>query len=78
MGPYSTFGGNVRWLQYKYNMDVKDIYKQWNDKCSTDIHIALIRQAIQVKELCQMRDRYDNELLSKEEISQIVDYICTS
>ena len=77
-GSYSTFGGNVRWLQYKYDMDVKQIYRQWNDVCSNEIHKDIVRKAEQIKELCQMRERYTNELFTNEEISQIVEYLCTS
>ena len=77
-GSYSTFGGNVRWLQYKYSLDVKQIHKQWNEACKDELHMSLIRQVAQIKELCQMRDRYNNELLTREEISQIIEYLCTS
>ena len=75
-GSYSTLGGNIRWLQYKYNLDVKQIYKQWNDTCNDELHTPIIRQAMQIKELCQMRDRYSNEHLTREEISDIIEYIC--
>ena len=77
-GSYSIFGGNVRWLQYKYNLDVKQIYRQWNDVCKGEQHIPLIRQAVQIKELCYMRDRYYNENFTREEISEIIEYLCTS
>ena len=50
-GSYSTLGGNIRWLQYKYNLDVKQIYKQWNDTCYDELHTPIIRQAMQIKEL---------------------------
>ena len=77
-GSYSTFRGNVRWLNYKYNLDVKEINNEWNDACQNEVHIPLIRQVVQIKELCEMRDRYDNELFTREEISQIIEYLCTS
>ena len=77
-GSYSTFGGNVRWLQYKYSMDVKQIYRHWSDVCSNEVNKDVIRKAEQIKELCQMRERYVNEHFTKEEISEIVEYLCIS
>ena len=77
-GSYSILGGNIRWLQYKYNLDVKQICKQWNDTCNDEFHAPLICQAIQIKELCHMRDRFCNEYLTREEISEILEYICTN
>ena len=48
---YSAFGGNIRWLEYKYNLDIKQICKQWNDVCKDEQHISLIRQVVHTKEL---------------------------
>ena len=77
-GSYSILGGNIRWLKYKYNLDVKQICKQWKDTCNNEMHAPLIRQAIQIKELCQMRDRYSIEYFTREEISEIIEFLCTN
>ena len=76
-GAYSIMGGNIRWLKYKYNMNTKEVIGKWKSICSSNRQKDLIRQSVQVIELCGMRDRCVSEFLTRHEISQIIEYICT-
>ena len=77
-GAYSIMGGNIRWLQYKYDMNAKDVINKWRNICNSDEEAVIIRNSLQITELCGMRDRFDSDFLTKEEISLMIDYICTS
>ena len=72
---YSTFGGNVRLLEYRYNLNIKNINEKWQNTC--EIESNLIRVVHQIKELCKMRDRGIGELLSREQCVDIISTLCT-
>ena len=74
-GTYSVIGGNVRMLRYKYNMDVKEILKSWNETYHNESEI--IRQVEQVRELCSLRDRNVSDF-THDEISDSIDFLCTN
>ena len=77
-GAYSIMGGNIRWLQYKFDMKNREVNNKWKDLCNSDREVALIRNSVQIIELCGMRDRFKSDFLTREEISIMIDYICTS
>ena len=76
----SCFADNYRFLSHKYNISSSD----WTN----DIVILLkkseikfhskqnISDAATVKELCNMRDNADSNLLSFSEITKLIDNIC--
>ena len=76
-GAYSIMGGNVRWLKYKFNMNTKEVTDKWKRTCNSVRHSELIRQSAQLVELCGWRDRTTSEFLTRSEISEIIEYICT-
>ena len=76
-GAYSIMGGNIRWLKYKYDMNTKEVIGKWKFICGSSRQKELIRQSSQIIELCGLRDRCTSEFLSRGEISQIIEYICT-
>ena len=74
-GPHSIIGQNYRFLSYKYDMNVKNVIKFWNNRCQEQTEI--IRVSEQIKELCNMRDTYQEYLLSRDEIKSIITTLCT-
>ena len=74
-GSYSIFGGNVRSLELNYNLNVKNVLEKWERNCESDDDI--VRVVEQVKELCKIRDRYKEEFLSREQCSDIIEFLCT-
>ena len=71
----SIFGGNVRFLDYSYHMNGKNVLGKWKSVCEDEADI--IRVVEQVKELCKMRDRFNEEFLNSEQCSQIIEFLCT-
>ncbi len=55
-GTYSIMGGNIRLLIEKYDMNVNNVVKAWNERTSKNEE--LVRVCEQVKEVVEMRDRY--------------------
>ena len=74
-GAYSVVGGNFRLLKCRFNVDIKEIYKNWRLICQSESEV--IRQVIQVKELCALRDRNVSEFTNRE-ICDIIEFLCTS
>ena len=74
-GSHSIIGQNYRYLSYKYDMDIKILMKSWDNICQEQHDI--IRVSDQIKELCNMRDSYQDHLLSRDEIKSIIVTLCT-
>ena len=72
-GPYSVIGGNLRLLEYRYNMNIKEMYKNWSATCQSESEV--IRLVEQVKELCDLRDRNVSEFTNKD-ICDIIEFLC--
>ena len=70
---HSILGCNIRHLNARYHMDVRQVYQEW--KGMFDDNAA--RSAAQVVELCEMRDSVDHTFLSKPEIKCIIEAIVT-
>ena len=74
-GPHSFIGQNYRFLSYKYDMNVKNVTNSWVNSCQEQTDI--IRVSEQIKELCNMRDTYQEHLLSRDEIKSVIITLCT-
>ena len=70
---HSILGCNIRHLNARYNMDVKQIYQQWERMFDDNA----ARSAAQVVELCEMRDSINRTFLDKPEIMSIIEAIVT-
>ena len=70
---HSILGCNIRHLNARYNMDVKQIYQQWEGMFDDNA----ARSAAQVVELCEMRDSINHTFLDKPEIMSIIEAIVT-
>ena len=73
-GTHSFIGQNYRFLYYKYDMNVKNVIKFWDNRCQEQTEV--IRVSEQIKELCNMRDTYQEHLLSRDEIKSIITTLC--
>ena len=75
-GSYSIFGGNVRYLEYKYDLSAKEINEVWRN--TEDDNENEVRLAYQIAELCRMRDSGVGGILSREECSLLLNDLCLS
>ncbi len=78
MGRYGTcsiMGGNIRLLIEKYDMNVKNVVKAWNERTSRNEE--LVRVCEQVKEVVGMRDRYIDSVMSRSECDDILTFLCS-
>ena len=74
-GTHSILGANVRHLSAKYNMKCNEIDKKWKTLCQDTGDLT--RKCIQIKELCYMRDTHNTGILSRKEVTSIIDMLCT-
>lgn len=74
-GTYSIMGGNIRLLNEKYSMDVKNVIDCWERRVSGDEE--LVRVCEQVKEVVEMRDMCVGRVLDRSECDEILLYLCT-
>ncbi len=74
-GTYSNMGGNIRLLIGKYDINVKNVVKAWNERISKNEE--LVRVCEQVKEVVGMTDRYIGSGMSRSECDNILTFLCT-
>ncbi len=74
-GTYSIMGLNIRLLIEKYDINVKNVVKAWNERTSKNEE--LVRVSEQVKEVVGMRDRYIGSVMSRSECDDILTFLCT-
>ncbi len=74
-GTYSIMGGNIRLLIEKYDMNVKNVVKAWNEIISKNEE--LVRVCEQVTEVVGIRDRYIGSVMSQSECDDILTFVCT-
>ena len=74
-GYHSILGQNFKYLTVKYNLDSKTLIDDWNKLCQ--VQHEEIRLCDQIKELCYMRDTYQQHMLSRVEIKDLIDTLCT-
>lgn len=76
VGSYSVLGGNIRYLEHKYNLNEKLLAKCWSRKCDNMTNV--IRTVEQIRELVSIRDTHQNNVLSRNECNEIIAFLCTS
>ena len=74
-GYHSILGQNIKYLKAKYELKSHNISTYWKTICH--VQQDLIRQCNQIRELCHMRDTYHEELLTRAEIKEIINTLCT-
>ena len=75
-GSYSIMGGNKRHLDLKFGMNKNKIHDIWNVICKDEC--TIVQTSMQARELCEIRDAFDNKFLSHEECRLIIKHLCTS
>ena len=75
LSAYSVFGANFRSLKYMYNLEISKINSSWQQICQDDDDI--IRKAMQIIELCKMREDFTNDIFTRQECNMIINYLCT-
>ena len=75
-GSYSIMDGNKRHLDLKFGMNKNKIHDIWNVICKDEC--TIVQTSMQVRELCEIRDTFDNRFLSREECCLIIEHLCTS
>ena len=73
-GAHSIIGGNIRYLESKYFLRVKEVQHKWNNVC--DNNYETVRVAEQIKELVEQRDRYSDRcaFLDKSQCQDLIDF----
>ncbi len=74
-GFHSVMGRNLRLMQSRFKMKESNMLKSWNHRC--DNVSDAVRVGVQVRELCEWRDKYDCAFLNKVECKTIIDFLCT-
>ncbi len=74
-GTYSIIGGNIRLLIEKYDMNVNNVVKAWNERTSKNEE--LVRVCELVKEVVEMRDRYIGSVMFRSECDDTLIFLCT-
>ena len=79
---YSVIGENYRYLSYKYNILPNDWSNEFtiilkNFFSSVERIYANYPEAIFIRDICMQIDNDELEILSAEEMSQLVEYLCT-
>ena len=67
-------GVNKRCLESRFCMDEKLYHDMWNYKVVKESEEA--RLCVQIRELCEWRDKCDDSFLSRNECQTIIDYLC--
>ncbi len=62
-------------MQSKFKMEEKNVLKVWNHKC--DNENDAVKLSVEVRELCEWRDKCDFTFLDKVECKTISDALCT-
>ncbi len=62
-------------MQSRFKMDERHVLKCWNDKC--DNESDAVRVSVQVRVLCEWRDKCDCIFLDKVECKTIIGFLCT-
>ena len=75
LSAYSVFGGNYRYLKYLYNLEISKIKSSWQQICEEEEDT--ICKAMQIIELCKMREDFTDGFFTREECNFIINYLCT-
>ena len=75
--PASILGTNIRHLEARYGLDVRQVDHHWSRKLESEEEEEVRREANQIKELCYMRDSGRTNILSIADIKEIITLLCT-
>ncbi len=70
---HSVMGRTIRLMQSRFKMEERNVLKFWSHKCDN----ACVILSVQVRELCEWRDKYDHTFLDKVKCKTIIDILCT-
>ena len=74
-GYHSVLGQNIKHLMTKYELKSHNVNEYWKRVCH--MQQDEIRKCNQIRELCYMRDMYHEEILTRSEIREIINTLCT-
>ncbi len=74
-GLHSVMGDN-RFLQSKCYMEEMNVYEMWKQKVNSQSDE--VRMSVQIRELCEWRDKCDCTYLTKDECQTIINDLCTN
>ncbi len=73
---HSVMGANKRFLQSKCYIEEMNVYEMWKQKV-TNSESDAVRMSVQIRELCEWRDKCDCTFLTKDECQTIINDLCT-
>ncbi len=73
---HSVIGVNKRFLQSKVDMEEVNVYEMWKQKVNSESDE--VRMSVQIKELCERRDKCDCTFLTMDECQTIINDLCTN
>ncbi len=72
---HSGMWRNISLMQSRFKMDENNVLIFWNHKC--DNESDAVRLSVQVRELCDCRDKCNCTFHDKVVCKTIIDYLCT-
>ena len=75
LSAYSVFGDNYRSLKFLYNLEISRIKVCWQQICQDEDDT--ICKAMQIIELCKMREDFTDAFFTRQECNMIINYLCT-
>ncbi len=75
-GLHSVMGAKKRFLQSKSYMEEMNVYAMWKQKVNSESDE--VRMSVQIRELCEWRDKCDCTFLTKDECQTIINDLCTN
>ncbi len=69
-GLHYVMGANKRFLQSKFYMEEINVYEMWKQKVNSESDEVRIN--VQIRELCEWRDKCDSTFLTKDEGQTII------
>ncbi len=74
-GLHSVMGANKRFPQSIFYMEEMNVYEMWKHQVNSDDEV---RMSVQLRELCECRDKCDYIFLTKNECQTIINDLCTN
>ncbi len=75
-GLHSVMGANKRVLQSKFYMEEMNVYEMWKETVYSESDE--VRMSVQIRELCEWRDKCDCSFLTKDGCQTIINDLCTN
>ncbi len=69
-----VMGRNIRLMQSRFKMEERNVFKFWNHNCDTESDA--VRLSVQVRKLCESRDKCHCTFLDMVECKTIIDFLC--